>query len=280
MRTKTAKYLTVVILAASSLFASPPRGLKGTLVVAVPVKEGLVVCSDTRLYNDQAKTFTDTFVKIHKVDQTTLFVATNTVGFLDKSSGKMSFDVFELTSNYVERHGFSPTSGFWNGLKSEIRDQLRSYLRQQKFEDLPETDVKNNRLLFNLVFYTVVEGRSRSYTIRVFYEKARTPVIDISGPASELVRTPKLSGKGRDVMRFIDGDPSLRSDPSILRFDQTNFDIQRITIADAVEFARRLFFVTNTNVPAARVSATYDCAMLDYQNGFRWISDSERKRPS
>jgi hypothetical protein len=192
----------------------------------------------------------------------------------------MGFDVFDVTARYVARHEFSPTSSFWNGLKSEIRDQLRAYLRQQKFEELPETDVQNNKLLFNLVFYTAMQGRSRSYTIRVFYEKARTPVIDLSGPVSELVRTPKLSGKGRDVMNVVAQDPNLQRDPSILRFDQANFDIEKITIVDAVEFARRLFFVTNTNVPAARVSATYDCALLDYQNGFRWISDSEQKRPS
>ncbi|HEV8590748.1 MAG TPA: hypothetical protein VGQ55_01490, partial [Pyrinomonadaceae bacterium] len=38
--------------------------LSGTLVVAVPTKEGLVACSDKRLYNDQMGTFTDDFVKI------------------------------------------------------------------------------------------------------------------------------------------------------------------------------------------------------------------------
>jgi len=78
---------------------SSPVG--GTLVVAVPVQQGLVVCSDKRLYNDTAGTYRDDYVKIHQVGQNALFVATHTTGFLNKATGKMDFDIFDVALNHV-----------------------------------------------------------------------------------------------------------------------------------------------------------------------------------
>src|SRR5690348_13024595 len=66
--------------------------LHGTLVVAVPVRNGLVVCSDKRLYNADAGTYTDDNIKIRQAGQDALFVATNTVAFYDTRSRKIVFD--------------------------------------------------------------------------------------------------------------------------------------------------------------------------------------------
>jgi hypothetical protein len=243
-------------------------------VVAVPVSEGLVACSDKRLYNDTTDRFQDDFVKIHKVDNNALFVATNTIGFLDKATGKMEFDVFEITSRYLSQHNFMPGQPFWDGLKREIHDQLLRYLSKTKYQDWPATDIANNRLLFNLVFYAISGNSSRSYSMSVFYEKAPTPVIYIPSVVGEEVKTPKLLGKGKDVMGYLARSPELSRDPSILRFDQSNFSLSKTSVTDAVDFARKLFLLTNTAVPQAEVSATYDCALLSYQKGFQWIDDS------
>src|SRR5262249_39588098 len=130
----------------------------------------------------------------------------------------------------------------------------------------------NNRLLFNLVFYAIVGKTIRSYSMSVFYEKAPTPIIYIPDVVSEEVKTPKLIGKGKDVMNYLARSPSLSRDPSILRFDQYNFDIRTTSIADAVNFSRKLFVLTNSALPQARVSAAYDCALLSYQKGFQWLN--------
>ncbi|HEY2867132.1 MAG TPA: hypothetical protein VGJ02_08570 [Pyrinomonadaceae bacterium] len=251
----------------------------GTLVVAVPVQQGLVVCSDKRLYNDTAGTYRDDFVKIHQVGRSALFVATHTTGFLNKTTGKMDFDIFEITSRYVAQHSFVPDQRFWDGLKMEIHDQLTQYLSKLRYEDQPETDTANNKLLFNLVFYSIEGNAARSYSMSVFYEKARTPIIFTPGVVTETVRTPKLTGKGKDVMAYLSGSPSLSRDPSILRFDESNFKIAQTSIFDAVDFAKKLFVLTSTALPQAEVSATYDCALLDYQNGFRWLTETGQPRP-
>jgi hypothetical protein len=251
----------------------------GTLVVVVPVQEGLVTCSDKRLYNDATGTYRDDFVKIHQVGSNALFVATHTTGFLNKTTGKMEFDVFDITSHYVSEHKFSPDRQFWDGLKKEIRERLLQYLSKQKYQDWPATDVANNRLLFNLVFYSIEGNAIRSYSLSIFYEKAPTPVIFITDPAREEVKTPKLLGKGKDVMGYLSKSPSLSGDPSILRFDQTYFSAKATTVTDAVNFAKKLFVLTNSALPQAEVSATYDCALLGYQIGFRWLTEKGQPQP-
>ncbi len=252
------------------------QAISGTLVVAVPVIEGIVTCSDKRGFNDQTGSFTDDLVKIRKVSNTALFVATNTIGFLNKATGKLEFDVFAITERYVSRNAFAAEPRFWDGLKKEIRKQLLEYLAKQKFADWPETDRDNNKLLFNLVFFSITNKTARSHTLRVLYEKAATPIIDFPGVVSEQVKTPKLIGKGKVVIDYLARNPSVAQDRAILRFDQANFDIQKITTPDAANFAKKLFLLTSTALPQARVSSAYDSALLSYQNGFQWLDGSGR----
>lgn len=243
--------------------------LRGTLVVAVPVNDGLVACADKRLYNADAGTATDDFVKIRRAADNALFAATNTVGFFDRKSRKMGFDAFELTQNYTARHPFSSNKQFWDGLKREIRQNLVTYLSGQTYANWPETDKANNGLLFNLVFYSVTDARAFSHTLKVFYEKKKTPVIFIPDPASEEVRFPKLSGKGRDVMTYFARNPSAALDPAIVKFDESRFVLEASTTRDAIDFSRKLFLIANNSVPQAQVSSAFDCAMLSFQTGFR-----------
>ena len=248
--------------------ASQP--LTGTLVVAVPAMNGLVVCSDKRLFNAEAGTYTDNNVKIRKVDNNTLFVATNTIGFYDQKARKMAFDAFAVTSGYAAQNNFSPETKFWEGLKKEISGQLRSYFAARPYAEWPASDRRNANLLFNLIFYTVRDNRAWSHSIKVYYEKARTPVIQVSGPITEEVKTTKLSGKGREVMTYLARNPAAGTDPAIQKFDESRFDAETTSENEAVEFAKKLIRLTSTGVPKANVSSASDCAMLDHTAGFRW----------
>ena len=266
--------IAVFMLAMASAIAAQSdkiSPLGGTLVVAVPVQQGLVVCSDKRLYNESTNTFRDDFVKIHKVNDRAVFVATHTTGFLNKTTGKMEFDIFELTQDFVSRNGFRTDITYWNSLRDEIRKKLSAYLSRQKYADLPPTDVSNNRLLFNLVFFAVDGEGAKDYSISVFYEKQQAPIIDVSNVMIESVRNPKLLGKGKEVMALLARDPSIGSDASIMRFDQSYFRAERTGATDAVSFASRLFALTNAKLPQARVSAAHDCALLSNQTGFEWL---------
>lgn len=249
------------------------RPVFATLIVAVPVSEGLVACSDRRLYNDVTLRFEDNTVKIHKIDRNTLFVVTNTVGFLNKASGKLEFDVNGITAAYAAKRSFNEGPAFLNGLRGEIRKRLLAYLATQKYENWPETDIANNKLLFNLVFYSAVGHSIKSYSLTVFYEKAKTPIIFIPNVVTETVKTPQLIGKGKMVIDYLSRNPEQANDPAILRFDQSNFNVNKTSIVDAVSFAQKLFLLTNTALPQSEVSAAYDCALLAYENGFEWIDD-------
>ena len=263
--------LTLLFLLANSVVLATGQTLRGTLVVAVPVSDGLVVCSDKRLYNNDSGTFTDTYTKIRKVGDKALFVATHTIGFYDERTKSIAFNAFEMTEKYVRNNDLGAGKVFWDGLKKEITSQLKAYFANRPYAEWPESDRANNNLLFNLIFYSVREGKAWSYSVKVLYEKARTPVIFISDPVREQVRTPKLAGKGRDVMNYLARDRQLLANPLIQRFDEARFDLKTSTPDDAVAFARTLFRATSDRVPQANVSPTFDCAMISYQNDFRWL---------
>src|SRR6185503_3108415 len=269
---RTSSLILLITLLLTAAAPAQTERVGGTLVVAVPVQDGLVVCSDKRLFNETTGTFTDDYVKIHKVSSNALFVATHTTGFLDATTGKMAFDIFDITDSFVSKNSFKPGTPYWDALKKEIRDQLLAYLSKRKYADWPTTDTANNKLLFNLVFYAVEKQTARSYSMSVFYEKAPTPVIYIPNVTTEVVKTPKLLGKGKDVIGLLARNPVFSRDPSILRFDQFSFAPSKTTAADAVDFARKLFLLTNTDLPKAQVSKAYDCAELGYQSGFQWLN--------
>jgi hypothetical protein len=252
--------------------------LRGTLVVAVPVNDGLVACADKRLFNVEAGTYRDESLKIRRVGENALFVATSTVGFYDRKKKEVAFDAFEVTAAYAAKHEINDTTPFFDGLRKEISSQLRSYLSARPYEDWPETDKANQGLLFNLVFYTLDEDVIHSHTLKVFYEKAPTPVITIPPKLTEVVKFPKLSGKGRQVMGYLARNPVIATEPSILKFDESKFDLHATTVRDAVDFSRKLFLITNTAIPQARVSATFDCAYVSHQLGFQWLDGFGRPR--
>jgi hypothetical protein len=131
--------------------------LRGTLVVAVPVKEGLVACADKRLFNTQAGSFTDSFVKIRKVNNSALFVATHTVGFFDAKTEKWEFDAFEIVTKRVVNHDLEPEAVL-DRLKKETRPA--PCVPQAKFAEWPESDERTT-ICFQPLFYSVKENRAR-----------------------------------------------------------------------------------------------------------------------
>ena len=268
----------VLALAAAACPAQNAGSLRGTLVVAVPVVDGLVTCADKRLFNVDAGTFKDESLKIRRVGENALFAATNTVGFYDGKKKQVAFDAFEITAAYSGKHNINDAAPFFDGLRKEIIAQLRNYLAARPYAEWPESDKANQGLLFNLVFYTLDGDAVRSHTLKVFYEKAPTPVISIPPRLTEEVKFPKLSGKGRDVMGYLARNPAIAAVPSILKFDESQFDLQTTTVRDAVDFSRKLFLITNTAIPQARVSATFDCAYVSRQLGFQWLDGFGRIR--
>lgn len=254
------------------------ESLRGTLVVTVPVAEGLVTCADKRLFNIDARTYKDDSIKIRQVGENALFVATNTVGFYDPKKKVVAFDAFKVTADYAARNNINNGKPFFEGLRAEITDQLRKYLYARPYEEWPETDKANQGLLFNLVFFTLDFGVVHSHTLKVFYEKAPTPKITIPSRFTEIVEFPKLSGKGRDVMGYLARNPASAAQPLISRFDESRFDPHTTTVRDAVDFSRKLFIITNMAIPQAQVSATFDCAYVSRQRGFQWIDGFGRPK--
>jgi len=111
--------IACMAICVSVSFAQADRA-HGTLVVAVPVDVGLVVCADKRLNNAEAGTFSDDFVKVRRAGPDAVFAATHTVGFYYRKSQKLAFDAFKTTQDYVDKNPFRNDKPFWDGLKVAI----------------------------------------------------------------------------------------------------------------------------------------------------------------
>jgi len=261
----------LILLASAGPLAAQLQRKQGTLVVAIPVATGMVACADKRLYNIDARTYTDDFVKIRKAGPNALFAATHTVGLFDPKTKVTSFDAFKVVQDYVDKTPYRNDKEFWDGLKVSILQRMLVYLSAQPYANWPETDTANRGLLFNLIFYAMSNGKPYSQTVKVLYEKKKTPVVTVMPPVAELITSPVLAGKGRDVLKYLDRTPTVAKDPAILRFDERTFSVTTTSTLDATEFARRLFLLTSTVVPQAHVSPTFDCALLDRTTGYRML---------
>lgn len=260
-----------MLLFGSAFVTAQIEQKRGTLVVAVPVDVGLVACADKRLYNIDARTYTDDSVKIRKAGPNAVFAATHTVGLYDRKSKLTGFDAFKVVQDYVDKNPYRNDKEFWDGLKVAILQRMFIYLSTQPYSSWPETDTANRGLLFNLIFYAMNNGKPYSQTVKVLYEKKKTPVVTVMPPVAELLTSPVLAGKGRDVLKYLDRTPSVANDPKILRFDERTFSVTTTRTPDAIDFAKKLFEITSTAVPNAYVSPTFDCALLDRNSGFRQL---------
>jgi hypothetical protein len=265
-RTSNWSRIFFVFIAFNAVYFAGASTSMGTLVVAVPVREGLVVCADKRLSNAADLTFTDSNLKLRRAGNNALYAATSTVGFYDDKAGKMAFNVFDVTSGYVDRAGFSVGREFWDGLKKEIRGSMDAYFRAHTYAEWPESDGAGSDLLFNLIFFSIEGGRAWSHQVSVHYIKARTPVVSIVGPIREEIRTTKLVGKGKEVISYLErSGPTL--DRSMLKFGASNFNVSDTSAAEATRFAKSLICLASSGVPEAFVSPASDCASLSHSTG-------------
>src|SRR4051812_7276816 len=69
--------------------------------------------------------------------------------------------------------------------RSETNSRLIS---QSKNINICLKPILLTRLLFNLVFFAVDIDTAKSYSISIFYEKAQTPIIDITSVVPETIR--------------------------------------------------------------------------------------------
>lgn len=264
---------------------------KGTLVVALATKDGLVVCADKRTY-DWMRGDLDNEVKIRNLGIATLISSTGFVKFYDvltnrvngQQSLRLGFDANAVATEYFETHEFDNSEVFWKGLTENLSSAFHAYITARPFADWPDTGDPPDNALFQLaIFFLDVFKRPDAVYVRFRYTKANPPTIAVtyfreSVNIFEEVKPVVLGNvtvwkeleSGRDE-RFND----IRAETQLMHFVKDRPLVNTISIQAGLTFARRLITVTSQRAQLIKdtkshVGSTNDCALLSKHDGFQW----------
>jgi hypothetical protein len=261
--------------------------IRGTIVAAVATKEGLLIAADRRT-SDQVHGVLDNKTKIIRLLRTTAFSSTGTskFHFMDRASGEdrgKAFDADEIVANYFDNINFENTDDFWKGLTRTLRNDFKGFLSHIAYDDWPESgDIAHNNEVFQLVFLYVDENGVIGITdIQFCYIKGQPPTIKfMKGQyASENFKRvdPYVAGNTNVFFEVRDGTDGrfddIRTDQSVMRLWKGLPDVETVSVEEAETFCRKL--IKATSECDLFVGPTYDAAILNHQDEFRWLSQNK-----
>jgi len=124
---------------------------KGTLVLIIPCKDGILICADKRMYRPSIG-IDDNFPKIIKLNNYNGYAV---MGAPTVWRNKIKiFDVFDLLNEKLKENTISDNNDFWNNLKYEVRNKFINTVLNAPYNDWPESQYpQNNYILFQVIFF-------------------------------------------------------------------------------------------------------------------------------
>lgn len=251
---------------------------KGSLIVIVPTKEGLVICADKRGYSGN-KGIEDNQKKLFKIDSQTAFSVTGNIGIYNKSGTGFLFNSIDIAKNYTSSKGFEDSEPYWKGLAQALEKEFANYLKNTKFEDRLSDFPERNYELFQVIFFNI--NKSKEFKIPVLsYKYKKGSLIDrssITNADIDYVNFDKsftATGRTEIIGELLSGNKkefdALRVDTLLKPFLTNTIKKEQVKITDAVNFAKKIMEVSSKNIPMY-ISPDCDCAILDYKTGYREI---------
>src|SRR5215813_3822666 len=129
----------VVIVLVLAGFAREHQGVErgGTLILAIPVREGLVLCGD-RLITDQTGARVGEETKIKPVGERAAFVVSGRVGLdMNTTPRTVLFDAHQLIEQFLKDKDIETVD--WEAYRTTLRDEFLRALERVPFEQWPES---------------------------------------------------------------------------------------------------------------------------------------------
>jgi hypothetical protein len=261
--------------------------LHGTLVVAVPYREGLVICADRRTHSKE-KGDTDSTKKIIQLDDKSLFASTGTVGIVETAtqnfivtSQQEFFFVKEFVLEYFKDRKVETAN--WDKFKTYLELKVATYFARFKPLNLQDTTDPQGEVLFQVVFFNAVEKKKiQGALVKFNYRKQADK---FTGEA--MVETyeegrfdqafPLAYGNAEVILAALQGDnrfSDVMLNPIAKRFFANPLSLT-VSQSEAQELATFLMSVSEKRVrqinPKANIGTTTDWALLLYKDGFKWL---------
>src|SRR5262249_32354082 len=149
----------------------------GTLILAIPVREGLVLCGDRWITDDNGIRVGEE-TKIRPFGRRTVFVLSGKGGLdLLTTPRTTLFEANPLTEEYVKGRDIEATD--WWDYRKMLGGAFQHALEQIPFEQWPESKWGDDSLVHVLVFYVDDQRQLQGSYVRLKYLKQQPPKIEL-----------------------------------------------------------------------------------------------------
>ena len=256
---------------------------RGTLVLLLPTRDGLVVCADKRKWN-KVEGEDDHADKIHQLSPSAAFVISGveSLSLLEPSAGKLR-TVFSLATSvqaFYKKHGSVDADLMWDQFADFLKSDFESAYRTHN-TPIESTPGSQDDVVWELEFLYL---RHRQPTVKqIVYRLGGTVTV------SPLPERPYITGETAVALRIL--RPQMYPDQ---RFSDLwgnaqiyrawNFGVggypANVSADDALFLAHTFIRASNERMHLIvdgpnLVGPTCDCAVLSNASGFRWL---ERNR--
>jgi hypothetical protein len=263
-----ALFLALALLAHDGLSRST---LSGTLVVAAPSKDGLVICADRRLMAGD-NVATDNYNKLRILGSKAVFVATNRAIVKNADTGNDLFNAFTIVEHFFKGKDEADLSKYWHGLSLTLLQEYDAMLKLSPRDKWPQSGRPPDYQLFQVItFYLDPDGKGSHGDITVLFNRASNKHLQANFKEVKGINGPEMFGNSALVIELTKptGKPidHIRYDSVIKRFISPDFDARRASREDATDFGRRFIRYTSEFLKLVPdvledVSPICDCVLL------------------
>lgn len=262
---------------------------KRTIILAIPCKDGLVVCADRKLNMTVGGNILEDAVRIYQLSNQVAFgVVGNSIFYDPFNPSKVLYSAENVVKAFFSNKKYVPSD--WSEFVKTITESFARFA-----ERIPPTYIllggpPPDFFIFHVLFwYLTTEGKLGTYTFSLQYirEMGRLHPFGTKAPP-ETFETGRASvwGNVRLIDEIKNGSDSrfdeLRNDSDIRRFLLEDPPPSEVTMEEAVAIANKIIKVSRTMTwelkpikEVAGIEEKTDCAIINRQTGFKWLSEQK-----
>jgi hypothetical protein len=274
------------VLGLLSILAYPAAA---TLIVIVPTGTGLIACADKRSW-DRIRGDHDDLIKISPIGASAACGSTGDPTFLDGRTLTVLFSADAVTKAFFKSRDLQ--SVVWNDYGNALSEGFKAFLRRLEPWVWPETaDSPDNSIFQTVVFYLDSAGYPHVIRTSLMFRNGGPEASVVSFKMVDYQDAPVGLGNLAVWNEISEGhNPAFdedRKNPIIRRFvgSKPPFSRTSVTNQQGLMFANTMIRVTSRKThllesSSNHVGPTCDCALIDQERGFRWVTQRRAAQPS
>lgn len=266
---------------------------KRTVIVAIPCKDGLVVCADKKLSMLIGGSTLNDAVKIHRLSAHIGFgVVGNSIFYDPLNPSNVLYSTESVVKAFFATKEYIPDD--WSEFATTITGSFAKFVESLQATQIVWSGPPPDHFIFHIIFwYLGRDGKLGTYTFSLQYirEVGVLCPFRMEAPAKSF-ETGRASVWGNvglfdEIKNGTDSRVGeLREDPELRRFLMEDPSASEVTLEEAISAASKIIQVSRSMTPtlqpikeAVELEEKTDCAIIRHQTGFNWLSRENVSAP-